>query len=116
MADDDSFVTEVVDRMQHSGAVSARRMFGGHGIFHQGLMFALIADNQLYLKTDSHNLALFRDAGLTAFSYSRADGKQFHMSYYQAPESFFEEPEQALFWTRTAQQAAVRAAAAKRRK
>ena len=116
MGVDHSFVTEVVDRMRHSGAVSSRRMFGGHGIFHQGLMFALIADSQLYLKTDSHNLALFRDAGLTAFRYSRADGKQFRMSYYQAPESFFEEPEQALFWTRTAQQAATRAASAKQHK
>ncbi|MBC8210064.1 MAG: TfoX/Sxy family protein [Gammaproteobacteria bacterium] len=116
MADDHSFVAEVVDRMQHSGTVSARRMFGGHGIFHQGLMFALIADDQLYLKTDPHNLSLFRDAELTPFSYSRADGKQFSMSYYQAPESFFEEPEQALFWAQSAQQAAARAASTKRRK
>ena len=34
------------------GSVEPRRMFGGYGIFHKGLMFALVADNALYLKAD----------------------------------------------------------------
>jgi len=46
------FVTYVVDLMQSIGPVRAKGMFGGHGIFLEGLMFGLIADSVLYLKVD----------------------------------------------------------------
>jgi DNA transformation protein len=39
----------VLEQMADFGFVTARRMFGGAGIYRDGMMFALIADDVLYL-------------------------------------------------------------------
>jgi len=39
------FVSYVVELLQPMGAVCAKSMFGGHGVFLDGLMFGLIADS-----------------------------------------------------------------------
>lgn len=109
MANDDSFIDEVIDRFSLTDSVSARRMFGGHGIFHNGLMIALIADNELYLKADKLSEHWFIEAQLPAFSYQKSGGKIFKMSYYLASESFFEDEEETRLWTSRAIEAAVRA-------
>jgi len=111
-----SFVDEVVDRFTSTATVSQRKMFGGAGIFHNGLMIALIADNELYLKTDQQSRPLFEDRNLHAFSYRKAGGKSYRMSYHQAPDSFFEDEQQTRLWTERAIAAATRAATDKRKK
>ena len=58
------FVTHVVDMLEPLGPVSARRMFGGYGIFLDGMMFALVADDTLYLKVDDESRSEFAAAGL----------------------------------------------------
>ncbi len=109
MPSDEQFVTEVVDRFCVVDSVTSRKIFGGHGIFHNGLMIALIADNELYLKADKESEHWFNDEGLAAFSYQKPDGKVFRMSYFQASESFFEDDEETRVWTQRAIDAAIRA-------
>jgi len=46
-------------------------MFGGYGLYVEGIMFALIADEQIYLKADSQNQSFFVNAGSTPFVYDR---------------------------------------------
>jgi len=82
-------------------------MFGGFGIFHQGLMFGLIADASLYLKADDESRALFELEGSEAFTYYKKN-KPCRMSYFRAPEAFFEDSEACLYWARTAFDAALR--------
>lgn len=79
-----AFVNYVVELMQVVGAVTAKSMFGGHGLFLDGLMFGVIANDVLYLKADKLTQDEFINKGLEAFSYQK-NGKQFNMSYYQAP-------------------------------
>ena len=62
------------------GPISARKMFGGYGIYHQGLMFGLVADDTLYLKADAQNVAFFEELGLGPFEYHK-QGKVMKMSY-----------------------------------
>ena len=109
MSADNAFVQQVLDLLTQFSEVSSRKMFGGYGIFHAGLMFALIADNELFLKADKQSVHFFEDSDCPAFSYSKADGKQYKMSYYRAPEAFFEDPEQTQLWSQRAQDAAFRA-------
>ncbi|AJD49923.1 TfoX-like protein [Isoalcanivorax pacificus W11-5] len=90
------------------GPVTARRMFGGHGIFHAGLMFALVADDVLYLKADDENRPDFEAAGLPAFGYEKR-GKRVQLSYFQAPDDMLDDPEVAVHWARRAFAAARRA-------
>ncbi len=106
------FISYVVELMQSIGAVSAKRMFGGCGIFMDGLMFALVADNTLYLKADSETESEFEEKGLERFKYNKK-GKEYSMSYYSAPEEALEDVDEMSDWARKSYGAALRAATRK---
>jgi len=113
--DDKEFTHHIVDLMQGIGPVNAKRMFGGYGIFLDGLMFALISDGLLYLKADTENRADFIKHNLGAFSYIKK-GKECRLSYFQSPEDALEDPEIMNDWARLSYAAALRGAAAKLKK
>jgi DNA transformation protein and related proteins len=98
------FLREVFEQF---GPITARKMFGGYGVYHQGLMFALVADETLYLKADAENVATFEQAGLEPFAYNK-QGKIMKMSYYLAPEEILDDPEEAAIWARRSYEAALR--------
>lgn len=109
------FVTYVVELMQSIGPVRARSMFGGHGIFLEGIMFGLVADSALYLKVDKATESEFKSKGLKAFTYNKK-GKEFKMSYYQAPEEVLEDSEEMNSWANKAYSTALKAASKKQKK
>ncbi|NNE37840.1 MAG: TfoX/Sxy family protein [Gammaproteobacteria bacterium] len=104
MSDFTDFLAEVFADL---GPIRARRMFGGYGIYIDGLMFALVADDTLYLKTDKASSIRFEEKGLTPFEYMK-NGKPVKMSYYLAPEEIYEDPDIALEWGKLAIDAALR--------
>ena len=106
------YVAHIVDLLQFIGLVESKSMFGGFGMFLEGLMFGLVAGNELYLKVDTQNLQDYEDLGLQAFSFEK-NGRQFKMSYYQAPEEAMEDAELLSDWASNAYDAAMRAAAKK---
>ena len=106
------YVAHIVDLLQFIGPVESKSMFGGFGMFLEGLMFGLVAGNELYLKVDTQNLQDYEDLGLQAFSFEKND-RQFKMSYYQAPEEAMEDAELLSDWASNAYCAAMRAAANK---
>lgn len=57
------FADNLRDVFAPFGAVSVRRMFGGHGVFYEGLMIALVADDVLYLKVDEASVGAFVERG-----------------------------------------------------
>ena len=97
----------LLDLLEPLGPVSARRMFGGYGIYLDRTMFALVADDTLYLKADDASRAAFVAAGLEPFRYARK-GKSYEMSYYAAPEEALEDAELLRDWARKAVDAAMR--------
>jgi len=110
MSQDLEFSAYVVEIMQSVGPMYAKRMFGGHGIFLEGLMFGLIADKTLYLKVDKESKADFSSLGLEAFSYNK-NGKEMKLSYFQAPEEALEDLDEMNVWANKAYSAALRAVA-----
>lgn len=94
------------------GAVRARRMFGGHGVYCDELFFALIAADRLYLKVDAQSLPAFAAAGCERFVYE-ARGKSTAMGYWTAPPEAMESPALMQPWARLALAAALRARAAR---
>lgn len=91
------------------GPLNARRMFGGYGIYHEGLMIGLVADDVLYLKADLLSEGEFKSRGLGQFEYVKK-GKPTRMSYYLAPEEIYEDREVASRWFMMAYEAALRSA------
>lgn len=94
------------------GRVQIRRMFGGQGVFHDGLMCALVMKGTLYLKCDAETTAHFDALNLPTFCYDK-QGRSTALPYRQAPESVFEDREAAALWARLAFEAALRRANAK---
>ncbi|SCY79020.1 TfoX/Sxy family protein [Microvirga guangxiensis] len=98
------------------GPVQIRRMFGGQGIYRDGLMFALEASGELYLKADRESEGRFRELGSRPFAYAAKDGRTTVMSYWLMPESALDDPDEAAELARMAFHAALRAKAAKLQK
>ena len=89
------------------GGVSARRMFGGAGLFSGGVMFGLIGGDTLYLKVDDVNRVAYEDAGTGPFLYQR-QGRDIALSYYEAPPDLLDNPDDLGEWARHALDAALR--------
>ena len=102
------FVRHLLDLYDGFEGVSARRMFGGTGLFRQGLMFGLVHDDILYFKVDEENRADYETRGLPPFRYERK-GKTIALGYRQAPEEALEDEAVLAEWSRRAWEAALRA-------
>ena len=105
-------MSEFVDYLkvvfEQFGPVHTRKMFGGYGIYHDGVMFGLVADDTLYLKADEKTAVYFESRGLSQFEYDKG-GKIVKMSYYLAPEEIVDNPVDAVLWARRAYEVAFRA-------
>jgi DNA transformation protein len=102
------FLDHALEMLAPLGGVSARAMFGGHGLYRDGLFFAIVLDGVLYLKADDESRAAFERAGCEIFSYRR-EGKRATLNFYRAPEETLESPQLMLPWARRALQCALRA-------
>ena len=101
------FVEFLHEAFEEFGPVEARKMFGGYGIYHDGLMFGLVENDTLYLKADKSTKKCFESKNLSQFQYKRKD-KMIKMSYYSAPEEIYDDPSEAMVWAKRAYEAASR--------
>jgi DNA transformation protein len=116
MPSDSAFVAHLLELLEPLGGVAAKRMFGGHGIFREGLMFALVADGVCDLKTDAENRPDFESIDLPPFCHESKDGKVTVMSYHRCPETALDSPQRMRPWAESAFAAAVRNDRGRRRK
>ena len=101
------FVEELFEPL---GDISIRKMFGGAGVFAGRTMFALIADDEVYVKTDPDLRAALEAAGGEAFVWTRpSDGRLIDMGYVSLPPDAADEPDAASEWGRRALDVALKA-------
>jgi len=112
MNEEPEFIRYLRDHFRRWGPVEIRRMFGGHGIFRGGTMFALIHDEMLFLRSDDANRAAFAAAGMGPFRYRRR-GKLVALAYHQAPPEALEDSDILGQWADLAFAAALRRAKAR---
>lgn len=110
MAVSPDFRDFVLEQLAGLGPVSARRMFGGYGLYLGGDIFALIHRDTLYLKTDDSTRPDFEAAGAARFT-PRVRGKPFPMPYHEAPAEALEDADELCRWAGKALEAARRAGA-----
>ncbi len=106
------FVDYVVGLRAGWAAVSVRKMFGGYGLYRDGLMFALIVSDELFFKTDADTVAQFEQEGCHPFVYT-SQTRTVQMSYWSAPATSLDAPAVMGEWCLSAFGAALRAQAAK---
>jgi DNA transformation protein len=101
------FVDHVVEALRAFGVVTVRRMFGGWGVYRDGVFFALIARDVLYLKSDEGNAAQFDRQQLEPFEFEKG-GELIVTSYRRAPDEALEDPRVMARWAKSAYGAALR--------
>lgn len=111
----DPAVAAHVARLQALGPVRARAMFGGHGVFLDDRMFALIADGRLYFKVDAASEPTFAAAGGEPFVYDRK-GRPARLGYWAVPLAPEEAPATWLEFAELGLAAAKRQAQRRQRK
>jgi DNA transformation protein and related proteins len=80
-----------LEKLQPIGDIKSKRMFGGHGIFYKGNMFAIIdSRGQSYLKVDESTRAEFE---------KRGSHKHSRMPYYSVPNDVIMNQDELIRWT-----------------
>jgi DNA transformation protein len=102
-----AYLDFVVEWLSPLGPIAARSMMGGHILYCDCVVFALVARNALYLKVDDETRWQYQALKLEPFQpFEDKDSK---MSYYPPPAEFFEDPDAMLEWGRAAVAAGLRA-------
>ena len=87
--------------------IDIRRMFGGSGIYRDGVMFGLVASDTLYLRTGDGNRADFERSGMSAFTYRHKNNKgPVAMPYSEVPADVLDDPDTLAEWAAKALAAA----------
>ena len=107
----ESFASYLRDLFAELGPVSLRKMFGGQGLYHDGLIIGLVIGDELFLKTDAITRSAFEQAGGEPFTY-RGKGKPVVMSYLSPPTEAMESAHSMKPWAQLAWEAALRKQAA----
>ena len=106
-ADDPDYIAELFSVF---GPVKVRRMFGGAGLFVDGLMIGLLDEGVIYLKADAHTIPAFEREDLKPFSYETKTGTHTLASYWRMPERLYDDPDELARWAVQALEVARRTA------
>lgn len=99
---DDGLKDFLEEHLAPLGPVRLKRMFGGYGIFLDGLMFGLVMDGGVYFKTDAQTRSAFEDEGQGPFTYEKQGGVATLVNYWHVPDRLFDEPDELVEWARRA--------------
>ncbi|RJQ14353.1 TfoX family protein [Candidatus Parcubacteria bacterium] len=86
--------------------ITSKRMFGGYGLYKDGIFFAIISDDAIYFKVGPNNQADFEKKGSKPFTYAKKDGKQVVMSFWEFPPDVMEDKEELKDWVEKSVEAA----------
>ncbi len=85
------YLEYVMEMLLWLGDVKSRSMFGGHGIFESGDMFALVSGDTLYFKADDTIRSRYEDAGSAQFK---------PMPYWEVPAGVLDSEAEVEEWAR----------------
>ena len=102
MVASDSFAAFLSEQLAPLGRVTMRRMFGKTGVFCDGVMFGMVADNTLYFRVDDDNRTVFAEAAAVPPLNYEKKGSTIDLSFWRVPDRLFDEPDELLSWARAA--------------
>ena len=101
------YIATLVERLAPLGEVRPKAMFGGWGLYADGVFFAIVADDILFLKVDDGNRADYEKAAMAPFR--PWPDKATTMSYWTVPDDVEADPGRLVAWARKAREAQLRA-------
>ena len=92
----------ICDLFSEFGPVDVRRMFSGAGVYADGVIFALVLRDALWLTADEQSAPRFEAEGCGRFDYTRKSGRSGHLPYWRMPDRLYDDPAELADWARTA--------------
>lgn len=81
--------TEIEELFAGLGAVTIKRLFGGKGIYFDGLIVGVVRRGELLLKANAETAPKFEAAGATQWTYEGKRGTTISMPYWTVPADAF---------------------------
>jgi DNA transformation protein len=99
MAVSSDYLQYVLEQLGGLAGVSSRRMFGGMGLYCDGVFFGLIDDDTLFFKVDDTNRPDYVARGMAPFRPFR-DRPDQSLSYFEVPADALEDRDELTIWAR----------------
>lgn len=99
------FLELVTDALAALGPIGVRRMFGGAGLYADGVMFALVEDDVLYFKADARSAERYTAEGMIPFAFE-GQTRMVETSYWRVPDRLYDDSDDMLMYAREAVQIA----------
>lgn len=109
----DAFLAHLRDLFSGVGPIDLRAMFGGHGVYLDGVIVGIVLDETLYLKVDDRTQPRFEAAGCVPCVYDMK-GRALALRYWTVPDEALDSPQALRPWVDLAHAAAVRKAGRRR--
>jgi DNA transformation protein len=113
---DEGLYAWVQEALEPLGTVTMRRMMGGATLYLDGIVFAILDDDKIWLKSDAEADPIWDSEGCEKFAITFKDGKVDVMNYRRAPQDVYDDLEAMRRWARPAVEAGLRSAAKKKPK
>lgn len=107
MAVTPSYLSFILDQLAGLGEVTAKRMFGGIGLYNEARFFGLIDDDVTFLRVDDASRPEYVSRGMPPFSPVRKKPDLKSLNYYQVPDGVLEDAELFVDWAKRACRAAA---------
>ncbi len=98
------FVKHALDALNEVAPITFRRIFNGIGIYHKGVQFAIILQDQLFFRASEDSRCLFEAQRMPSFQPRGADLVE--SFFYQLPDDLLDKPDELKYWMRIAVEAA----------
>jgi DNA transformation protein len=102
-----NYLHHVLDLLSQLEKVTFRAMFGGYGIYLNGIIFAIIIDEELYFKVDKTNIDMYKKYNSEPFSYTTKNGKKAVMSYWKVPCTVLEDEKKLVEYAKDAHNVSI---------
>jgi DNA transformation protein and related proteins len=103
VASSDARASEYIEELFAAfGPVSVRRLFGGAGLYADGVMFAIFSHDFVYLKADDTTAEAFKREGCGPFTYATKEGERSLGSYWRIPDRLYDDSEELARWATAA--------------
>lgn len=107
---------ELADRLQVIGPISVTSFFGGAGLVRNGVQFAFVTEDAVYLRVDALSRLDFEELGSAPFIYATRAKMVKVASYYELPKKIAEDDNALIRWAERACEAATEAKSSRKRK
>jgi DNA transformation protein len=93
------YLSYVLEQLAGLPRVTSRRMFGGIGLYSNGVFFGLIDNDTLFFKVNDSNRGDYVARNMAAFRPFR-DKPDLSMSYFTVPADALEDRDELAVWAR----------------